>query len=198
MRFWKVRIPAQPLSRKLAGEGGCRRDSPGQGTAPSPECADKNSLPGTFPAGCLCHFRRGLCHGADCSPESTGCDSQLTFSINPLFCGPSSGTSRGTVFFMRRVSAILEPENGGGDDDAEYAAGPGDSGGGADLRRVRGRAGGGFFLHRRTAGQRSAGAGRTGSPEWLGLCGRVQLLQTGGYSSVLGQSLVRPPSDRGR
>lgn len=59
-----------------------RRDSPGQGTAPSPVCADKNSLPGTFPAGCLCHFRRGLCHGADCSPESTGCDSQLTFSIN--------------------------------------------------------------------------------------------------------------------
>ena len=108
------RIPAQPLSRKLAGEGGCRRDSPGQGTAPSPVCADKNSLPGTFPAGCLCHIRCGLCHGADCSPESTGCDSQLTFSINPLFCGPSSGTSRGTVFFMGRVSAILEPENGAG------------------------------------------------------------------------------------
>lgn len=79
--------------------------------------------------GCLCHFRCGLCPGADCSPESTGCDSQLAFSINPLFCGPSSGTSRGTVFFMGRVSAILEPENGGGDDDAEYAAGPGDSGG---------------------------------------------------------------------
>lgn len=115
-----------------------RRDSPGQGTAPSLECADKNSLPGTFPAGCLCHFRCGLYHGADCSPESTGCDSQLTFSINPLFCGPSSGTSRGTVFFMGRVSAILEPENGGGDDDAEYAAGPGDSGGGADLRRSPG------------------------------------------------------------
>lgn len=123
------RIPAQPLSRKLVGEGGCGGILPGQETAPSLECADKNSLPGTFPAGCLCHFRCGLCHGADCSPESTGCDSQLTFSINPLFCGPSSGTSRGTVFFMRRVSAILEPENGGGDDDAEYAAGPGDSGG---------------------------------------------------------------------
>ena len=44
--------------------------------------------------GRLCHFRCGLCHGADRSPESTGCDSQLTFSINPLFRGPSSGTSR--------------------------------------------------------------------------------------------------------
>ena len=94
------RIPAQPLSRKLVGEGGCGGILPGQGTAPSPECADKNSLPGTCPAGCLCHFRCGLCHGADRSPESTGCDSQLTFSINPLFCGPSSGTSRGTVFFI--------------------------------------------------------------------------------------------------
>ncbi len=30
-----------------------RRDSPGQETAPSLECADKNSLPGTCPAGCL-------------------------------------------------------------------------------------------------------------------------------------------------
>ena len=28
-------------------------DSPGQGAGGV--CADKNSLPGTFPAGCLCH-----------------------------------------------------------------------------------------------------------------------------------------------
>ena len=125
------RIPAQPLSRKLVGEGGCGGILPGRDSA-LPECADKNSLRGHFRRavcqerggqgaggvsadcrqaqhrrgllhglpGCLCHFRCGLCHGADCSPESTGCDSQLTFSINPLFCGPSSGTSRGTVFFI--------------------------------------------------------------------------------------------------
>lgn len=30
-----------------------RRDSPGAGDSALPECADKNSLPGTFSAGCL-------------------------------------------------------------------------------------------------------------------------------------------------
>ena len=124
------RIPAQPLSRKPVGEGGCGGILPGRGQRPpgvrrqkqpagdisgglsvreagsqgaggvSADCRQAQHRRGLLHGlpGCLCHFRRGLCHGADCSPESTGCDSQLTFPINPLFCEPSSGTSGGRSF----------------------------------------------------------------------------------------------------
>ena len=74
-----------------------------------PQIAVKLSTGGdysmAFP-GCLCHFRCGLCHGADCSPESTGCDSQLTFSINPLFCGPSSRNFPGGGLFIEAPRSL--------------------------------------------------------------------------------------------
>ena len=111
---------------KTACRGYFRRavcqESGGQGAGGVPaDCCQAQHRRGLLHGlpGCLCHFRCGLCHGADRSPESTGCDSQLTFSINPLFCGPSSGTSGGRSFLWgdrlptTRCRKLIRPEKAG-------------------------------------------------------------------------------------
>ena len=101
------RIPAQLLSRKLAGEGGRGGILPGQGTAPSPVCADKNSLPGTFPAGCL-SGKRGVRGQAGC-PQiavklSTGGDYSMAFLAA---CAISAVAFVMALIVRRKVQAVI-------------------------------------------------------------------------------------------
>ena len=95
------------MSRKLVGEGGCRRDSPGQGTAPSTVCADKNSLPGTFPAGCLSE-KRGV-RGQEGYPQiavklSTGGDYSMAFLAA---CAISVVAFVMALIVRRKVQAVI-------------------------------------------------------------------------------------------
>ena len=84
-----------------------RRDSPGAGDSTLPECADKNSLPGTFSAGCL-PGKRGVRRQAGC-PQiavklSTGGDYSMAFLAA---CAISAVAFVMALIVRRKVQAVI-------------------------------------------------------------------------------------------
>lgn len=84
-----------------------RRDSPGAGDSALPEYADKNSLPGTFPAGCL-SGKRGV-RGQAGYPQiavklSTGGDYSMAFLAA---CAISAVAFVMALIVRRKVQAVI-------------------------------------------------------------------------------------------